>query len=143
MVRGMFVAALFLVGSMSFVQAQETEVSFDGKWKLESMMMAGQNIGQTLGNVVLEVKGETYTVTINGQVQDKGKLEFDRAQNPIHVTIISETPDAPRFVGIGKVEEDKAVFAMRLTETGERPKTFEPNAQDATLMVSTYKREEE
>lgn len=141
MVRGIWMAAL-LVGSVASVAgAQEAETNFDGRWKLESMKLAGQEVSKTLGVVVLEIRGETYSVTINGEVQDKGRLVFDREKTPIHVDIVSDTPAAGQVAGIGKIENGKAIFALRINEGGERPANFEPNAQDTTLMIATYAKE--
>ena len=141
MVRGIWMAALLVGSFASFAVAQEAETNFDGRWKLDSMMLAGQEVSKTLGAVVLEIRGETYTVTINGEVQDKGRLVFDRKKTPIHVDIVSDTPAAGQVAGIGKVENGKAVFALRINQGGERPADFEPDAQDSTLMIATYSKE--
>lgn len=140
--RGLLLGMVITTVSFANALADEPEVSFEGKWKLESMRMAGQEFATLLGEVVLEIKGDRYTSTINGTQQDKGKIEIDTTVTPARIKVISDNETAPDLVGIGKIEEGKAIFALRPEGQGDRPNTFEPNDDDASLMNSRYSKAE-
>jgi len=113
----------------------------EGRWKMVSMIIQKQELSSLLGgDLILEIKGDRYTVSVGGQKKDSGKLKIDASKKPGTLDLMSETEGAPeKFVGIFQLEGEKATFALRISGD-ERPTSFDSETDDATLQISVYER---
>lgn len=134
-------ACVLTFGLQAALVAAAEPNPLEGRWKLTSMRIQKQELsGQLGGDLILEVTGDRYVVSVAGEKKDSGKLKVDGSKKPGTIDLMSETPGAPeKFVGLFQLDGDRATFALRISGA-ERPASIDPESDDATLQISIYER---
>lgn len=109
----------------------------NGSWKPVSGEFGGQPLPEeAIKAMTLKIEdGSKYAVETGGIV-DSGKLTFDSAQSPMHITIIGEEgPNKGRtIVAIFKLSDDRLTICYNIGED-DRPTEFKTPANSQVLLI--------
>ena len=130
------------VASGPALAADEGKIVLDGIWLPVAMEFAGQPFPEEARRgIVLEIAGESYTVTVGKEV-DKGTVKVDAAATPAAIDIVEVVgPNKGKTIlGIVEVEKDTLRVCYDLSGK-DRPTEFK-TAEGTQHFLVTYERKQ-
>lgn len=131
-----------LVASLPALAADEGNALLDGIWLPVAMEFAGQPFPEEARRgIVLEIAGESYTVTVGKEV-DKGTVKVDAAATPAAIDIVGVIgPNKGKKI-LGIVEVAKDTLRVCYDFSGkDRPTEFK-TAEGTQHFLVTYERKQ-
>ena len=131
-----------LVASLPALAADEGNALLDGIWLPVAMEFAGQPFPEEAHRgIVLEIAGESYTVTVGKEV-DKGTVKVDAAATPAAIDIVGVIgPNKGKKI-LGIVEVAKDTLRVCYDFSGkDRPTEFK-TAEGTQHFLVTYERKQ-
>jgi uncharacterized protein (TIGR03067 family) len=135
-----------LLGTASLVaddDAKKDLEALQGTWKVESFTVAGMKApDDDIKKATFMVKGDKYTVTIDGKEDETGTIKLDAGKKPkmIEFDITSGKDKGKKQRGIYTLEGDTFTFCMAFPGEDERPTKLE-SAKDSKTILGVLKRE--
>jgi uncharacterized protein (TIGR03067 family) len=128
-----------LAGSASSTDPELQKLQ--GSWQATGGQANGEPLPpETINNIVVTIKGATYTAAINDQT-DHGRFTINASKQPKEMDIVSDNADAGKLLGIYEVGPDR--LRVCYAQGGAaRPKSF-ATAGDERLLLIDYKRKKE
>jgi uncharacterized protein (TIGR03067 family) len=122
--------------------ADERKVLLDGIWLPVAMEFAGQPFPEEARQgIVLEIAGESYTVTVGKEV-DKGTVKVDAVATPAAIDIVGVVGPNKGKTILGIVEVAKDTLRVCYDFSGkDRPTEFK-TAEGTQHFLVTYERKQ-
>lgn len=115
----------------------------DGSWVLVGMEQDGKKLpAEAIDKLkmTLTIKGEKFTITMDGKVIDKGTSKFDDTKKPVTVDIKSEDgPNAGKTILAIVVVDGDSMKACYDLDGKTRPKEFSTTEGSGHVLI-LYKR---
>ena len=131
-----------IVAGVSVLAADEGNALLDGIWLPVAMEFAGQPFPEEARRgIVLEIAGESYTVTVGKEV-DKGTVKVDAAATPAAIDIVEVVGPNKGKTILGIVEVEKDTLRVCYDFSGkDRPTEFK-TAEGTQHFLVTYERKQ-
>ena len=136
------IIACGIVAGVSVLAADEGNALLDGIWLPVAMEFAGQPFPEEARQgIVLEIAGESYTVTVGKEV-DKGTVKVDAAATPAAIDIVGVVGPNKGKTILGIVEVEKDTLRVCYDFSGkDRPTEFK-TAEGTQHFLVTYERKQ-
>jgi len=136
------IIACGIVAGVSVLEADEGNALLDGIWLPVAMEFAGQPFPEEARQgIVLEIAGESYTVTVGKEV-DKGTVKVDAEATPAAIDIVGVVGPNKGKTILGIVEVAKDTLRVCYDFSGkDRPTEFK-TAEGTQHFLVTYERKQ-
>ena len=136
------IIACGIVAGVSVLAADEGNALLDGIWLPVAMEFAGQPFPEEARQgIVLEIAGESYTVTVGKEV-DKGTVKVDAEATPAAIDIVGVVGPNKGKTILGIVEVAKDTLRVCYDFSGkDRPTEFK-TAEGTQHFLVTYERKQ-
>jgi len=140
--QAVILLVLSLAGTLAAQQAVPKELSpLQGSWTLTSIN--GQDAAAQGISGDITFTGDTYVVTINGSVDERGTVKIDASKKPMLIDLaITEGPGESsnkRQLGLIEIAGDTIRFHMAAPGNPKRPLNFDPIPDHDVIVVTKKK----
>jgi uncharacterized protein (TIGR03067 family) len=139
----MFVLLTLVVGGSAVPLAQVTAptdpaAALKGTWTI--VTIGGQSLADAGAETLLTFAGDTYSQTVNGEVNERGSFKIDATKKPMTIDlVITEGADAGKTqLGVIELKDDTLTGNLNTPGVASRPADF--TAQDGHFVFVAKKR---